>query len=39
MTGIIPSFEMSIMRLVEAQTLASSSTMIAWVTWSAPLPP
>src|SRR3954453_12235258 len=39
MTGIIPSLEISIMRLVEAQARDSSSTMIAWVTWSAPWPP
>src|SRR4051812_25455686 len=32
MTGIIPSFEMSMMRLVDAQARDSSSTMIAWVT-------
>ncbi len=25
--------------LVDAQTRASSSTMMAWVTWSAPAPP
>src|SRR5947207_2228279 len=39
MTGIMPSFEISIIRLVDAQARDSSSTMIAWVTWSAPVPP
>ncbi len=39
MTGIMPSLEISRVTLVEAQTRASSSTMMAWVTWSAPAPP
>jgi hypothetical protein len=38
-TGSIPSFEISIVTDVEAQPLASSSAMIAWVTMSAPAPP
>src|SRR5947208_14181716 len=39
MTGIIPSLEISIIRLVDAHALDNSSTMIAWVTWSTPQPP
>ena len=39
MTGIIPSLEMRSVTEVEAQTRASSSTAMAWVTWSAPAPP
>ncbi len=39
MIGIMPSLEMSMVTLVDAHTRASSSTMIAWVTWSAPAPP
>jgi hypothetical protein len=39
MTGSIPSLEMSMVRAVEAQTRASSSAMMAWVTMSAPAPP
>ena len=36
---MVASREMRMVRAVEAQTRASSSTMIAWVTWSAPEPP
>jgi hypothetical protein len=39
MTGSIPSFEISSVSEVEAQTRASSSMQIAWVTASAPAPP
>src|SRR3954464_12425140 len=39
MTGIIPSFDISIINDVDAQARDSSSTMIAWVTGSAPAPP
>ena len=39
MTGSMPSLEISMVSEVEAQTRASSSAMIAWVTMSAPAPP
>ena len=39
MMGIMPSLEMSMVTLVDAHARASSSTMMAWVTWSAPAPP
>ena len=39
MTGIMPSLEMRMVSDVEAQTRASSSTAMAWVTVSAPAPP
>ncbi len=39
MTGSMPSFEMSKVTEVDAQTRASSSVAIAWVTVSAPAPP
>ena len=38
-TGSMLSFEIRMVSEVEAQTRASSSAMIAWVTMSAPAPP
>ena len=38
MIGVVDSPLMASIRLVEPHTRASSSTMIAWVTWSAPGP-
>jgi len=39
MTGSMPSLEMMMMSAVEAQTRASSSITMDWVTMSAPDPP
>ena len=38
MIGSMPSLEINMVSVVEAQTRASSSTMMAWVTLSAPAP-